>query len=70
MGIKEIGPASFIAPAVKKGDSNLRDWVNTEITNLVNDGFFKKTYDQELKPYFTEDVKPQDILIQSVPPAN
>ncbi|MFN8090363.1 MAG: transporter substrate-binding domain-containing protein [Mycobacterium sp.] len=70
VGIKEIGPASFIAPAVKKGDSNLRDWVNTEITNLVNDGFFKKAYDQELKPYFTEDVKPQDILIQSVPPAN
>lgn len=70
VGIKELGTAAFIAPAVKKGDTNLVDWVNTEITNLTNSGFFKQAYDQQLKPYFTDDVKPQDILIESAPPAN
>lgn len=63
LGIKEIGEPSFIAPAVKKGDSNLLDWVNTEITKLVNDGFLEKTYNEELKPFFSDDVKPSDILI-------
>ncbi len=63
VGIKEIGEQSFIAPAVKKGDSNLLDWVNTEITKLVNDGFLDKAYNDELKPFFSDDVKPSDILI-------
>lgn len=63
VGIKELGEPSFIAPAVKLGDSNLLDWVNTEITKLVNDGFLDKVYDEELKPFFSDDVKPSDILI-------
>jgi polar amino acid transport system substrate-binding protein len=63
VGIKEIGEPSFIAPAVKKGDSNLLDWVNTEITKLVNDGFLDKAYNEELKPFFSDDVKSSDILI-------
>lgn len=67
VGIKEIGEPSFIAPAVKKGDSNLLDWINTEITALVDDGFLVKAYDEELKPFFTDDVKPADILIAQQP---
>jgi polar amino acid transport system substrate-binding protein len=67
MGIKEIGEPSFIAPAVKKGDSNLLDWVNTDITKLLNDGFFNKVYDDQLKPFFSVDVKPSDILIEKKP---
>lgn len=63
VGIKQLGEPSFIAPAVKKGDSNLLDWVNTEITRLVNDGFLDKAYETELKPFFSDDVKPSDILV-------
>lgn len=63
VGIKEIGEQSFIAPAVKKGDGNLLDWVNAQITKLVSDGFLDKAYNEELKPFFSDDVKPSDILI-------
>lgn len=63
VGIKELGDPSFIAPAVKKGDGNLLAWVDTEITKLVNDGFLDKVYNEELKPFFSDDVKPSDILI-------
>lgn len=63
VGIKELGDPSFIAPAVKKGDTNLLDWLNTEITKLVNDGFLDKAYNEDLKPFFSDDVKPSDILI-------
>lgn len=63
VGIKQIGEPSFIAPAVKKGDSNLLDWINQEITKLTADGFFEKAYTEDLKPFFSDDVKPSDILI-------
>lgn len=63
VGIKEIGETSFIAPAVKKGNSNLLEWVNAEIIRLRADGFLDKAYDTELKPFFSDDVKPTDILI-------
>lgn len=63
VGIKEIGEPSFIAPAVKKGDSNLRDWINTEIAKLTSDGFFERAYVEDLKPFFSDDVKPSDILV-------
>lgn len=63
VGIKELGDASFIAPAVKKGDGNLLDWVNTDIATLLSDGFFDRAYNEELKPFFSADVKPSDILI-------
>lgn len=63
VGIKELGDPSFIAPAVKKGDGNLLGWVDTEITKLVNDGFLDKAYNEELKPFFSDDIKPSDILI-------
>lgn len=63
VGIKELGDPSFIAPAVKKGDSDLLGWVNGEITKLSADGFFDKAYEQDLKPFFSDDVKPSDILV-------
>ncbi|MFM8792016.1 MAG: transporter substrate-binding domain-containing protein [Solirubrobacterales bacterium] len=63
VGIKELGDPSFIAPAVKKGDTELLDWVNTEITKLISDGFLDQAYAAELKPFFSDDVKPSDILV-------
>lgn len=63
VGIKELGDPSFIAPAVKKSDGALLGWVDTEITKLVNDGFLDKAYNEELMPFFSDDVKPSDILI-------
>jgi polar amino acid transport system substrate-binding protein len=64
VGIKELGQPSFIAPAVRKGDSNLLDWTNKEISGLIGSGFFEQAYNEDLKPFFTDDVKPQDILIE------
>ncbi len=64
VGIKEIGPRSFIAPAVKKGNTDLRDWVSEQIIELRDNGTLAALFDQDLKPYFTADIRPEDILIQ------
>lgn len=63
VGIKHLGPNSYIAPAVKKGNKSLLDWTNKHINKLNKDGFFVNDYNQELKPYFGDDVKPSDIII-------
>ena len=63
VGIEHLGPNSYIAPAVKKGNKSLLDWTNKHINKLNKDGFFVNDYNQELKPYFGDDVKPSDIII-------
>lgn len=63
VGIKSIGPKSYIAPAVKKGNKSLLDWTNKEITKLTKESFFVKDYNTQLKPYFGKEVKPSDIVL-------
>lgn len=63
VGIKNIGPNQFIAPAVKKGNKSLLNWTNKEITKLANKKFFIADYNKELKPYFGKEVKPNDIVL-------
>lgn len=63
VGIKSIGPKSYIAPAVKKGNKSLLNWTNKEINKLTKQGFFVKDYNTQLKPYFGKEVKPSDIVL-------
>lgn len=63
VGIKNIGPNQFIAPAVKQGNKSLLNWTNKEITRLADKKFFTDDYNKELKPYFGKEVKPSDIVL-------
>ncbi len=63
VGIKTLGPSSYIAPGVKKGNKALLNWTNKEIKKLTKNGFFNKTYKSELAPYFGKDIKASDIVI-------
>lgn len=63
VGIKSIGPKQYIAPAVKKGNKSLQNWMNREITKLNKESFFTSDYNHELKPYFGKEIKPSDIVL-------
>ncbi|WP_211062409.1 cysteine ABC transporter substrate-binding protein [Heyndrickxia faecalis] len=63
VGIKTLGPNQYIAPAVKKGNQSLLNWMNKEITKLNNNGFFKSDYNKNLAPYFGSDIRAEDIII-------
>jgi len=63
VGIKEIGDVSTINPAVKKGNKSLLNWVNKELGELKEDGFFEEAYDETLKPFFGSEVKASDVII-------
>ena len=62
VAIGNIGPAENIAPAVRKGDKALLDWVNGEVAALKQNGKLNAAYEKALKPVYGEKVKPEDII--------
>ncbi|MGF6148062.1 ABC transporter arginine-binding protein 1 precursor [Kingella potus] len=64
VAIGNIGPAEVIAPAVKKGDKALLDWVNGEIAAMKKDGRLKAAYEKTLQPVYGDKVKAEDILAE------
>ena len=62
VGVDSVGGQDVIAPAVKKGDKELLDWINGEIDALSAEGFFAKAYDETLKEHFSDDVKPESVI--------
>lgn len=62
--IKELGDKDVIAPAVKKGNEELRAYINALIVSLANEQFFHKAYDETLKSHFSDDIKADDVVIE------
>lgn len=64
VAIKELGGQDTIAGAVKKGNKELLDVINKEISNLAKDGVIKEAYDKTLLPAYGDDVKSENVIIQ------
>lgn len=62
VGIGSVGEVENIAPAVKKGDTELLNWVNQRIKAMKQDGRLKKAYDTSLKPVYGNKVNPKNLL--------
>lgn len=52
VGMASLGSADTIAPAVTKGNTELRDWINTELETLGKENFVHKAYDETLKSVY------------------
>jgi len=52
VGVPSLGSQDTIAPAVTKGNTELRDWINTELENLGKENFVHKAYDETLKSVY------------------
>lgn len=52
VGIASLGSADTIAPAVTKGNTELKDWINTELETLGKENFVHKAYDETLKSVY------------------
>ncbi len=62
--IKELGEQDFIAPAVRKGNMELLNWLNSEIDKLTAEGFFEEAYKATLQPVYGNTVNPESVLIE------
>lgn len=65
VSIQKIGPDDVIAPAVKKGNKELLDWVNAQILELQAQEFFHKAYDTAVKPFYGDNIDPDNIVIDA-----
>lgn len=64
VGITDLGEISTIAPAVQKGNTELLDYINSEIEILAQERFFHKDYEQTLKPVYGDEVNPDEIVVE------
>lgn len=64
VGITNLGEQDTIAPAVKKGNTDLLEWLNTEIDTFNGNGFMKEAYDSTLLPAYGDSIDPSEILVE------
>ena len=64
VGITDLGQHDFIAPAVKKGNQELLDWLNKDMEKLTKEGVIHQAYEKTLKPVYGDGVKSQDLLVE------
>lgn len=64
VGIKELGNIDAIAPAVKKGNQSLLEWINTEIKSLKAENFFHKAYEATLAPVYGDSVSADSVVVE------
>ncbi len=62
VGIGELGGTDTIAPAVAKGNTELLDWINSEIESLADENFFHADYDETLLDTYGEEFKEQLVV--------
>lgn len=53
-----------IAPAVKKGNTELRDWVNQELENLAKEHFLLELYNKYVKDELGPDTDPYEVITE------
>lgn len=64
VGVSSLGSHDTIAPAVKKGNNELRSWVNDELTKLGEEKFMHKNYQETLLPYYGDGIDPEDVVVE------
>ncbi len=64
IGIATLGSQDVIAPAVAKGNVELKNFINDLIQSLKEEQFFHKAYDLSLKEAFGESIRPEEVVIE------
>ena len=64
VGIEALGEIDVIAPAVKKRNKALLEWLNNEIIELGKENFFHENYDATLKPIYGDSVNPESLVVE------
>ncbi|GHV58767.1 amino acid ABC transporter substrate-binding protein [Campylobacterota bacterium] len=64
LGIATIGKPLPIAPAVRKGNRELRDWINATLFKLGKENFAHKAYEATLKPFLGTDISADDFVVE------
>lgn len=64
VGIESLGSLDTIAPAVQKGNTELLNWLNEEITSLASERFFHRNFEATLAPVYGDSVDPDKLVVE------
>lgn len=64
LGITSLGDKDVIAPAIKKGNPKLLEWLNNEMDSLISSDFLKEAYKETLEPVYGDEIKPEEIIFE------
>lgn len=64
VGVAKLGDQDTIAPAVQRGNTELLNFINTQIDSLAKENFFHKDYEKTLEPVYGDEVSPNDIVVE------
>ncbi|ENV33324.1 cysteine ABC transporter substrate-binding protein [Acinetobacter gerneri] len=62
--ITTLGEHDLIAPAVKKGDKELLDWLNKDLEKLAKEGVIHQAYEKTLLPIYGDSIPAKDLIIE------
>lgn len=64
VAISSLGDEEVIAPAIKKGNKELLDWLDSEIKTLIHNGFIKQVYENTLSPVYGDGIDPKSVIFE------
>jgi polar amino acid transport system substrate-binding protein len=67
VALPTLGDLDYIAPAVKKGNTELLEWLNAEIEKLYEEKFFTNAYEETLKSAFGDTISAEEVVVESKP---
>ncbi|HCG47533.1 transporter substrate-binding domain-containing protein [Corynebacterium flavescens] len=63
-GIASLGDEDTIAAAVAKGNTQLREWLNQQLTDLAGEQFFHKDFDETLRPVYGDNISADELVVE------
>jgi polar amino acid transport system substrate-binding protein len=64
VGISSLGSVEGIAPALKKGNTKLLNFINKTIEELAEEQFFHKNFEATLRPIMGTKANPDDFVVE------
>jgi len=64
VGISSLGPVESIAPAIRKENPELLDFINKTVEKLEAEQFFHKNFEANLRTFMGAEANPDDFLVE------
>lgn len=64
VGVESVGSLDSIAPAVQRGNTELLEWINDEITALEPEQFFHKAFEETLAPVYGDSISADSLVVE------
>ena len=66
VNIKNLGTTDFLALGVRKNNKEMLSFLNNEMILMAKQGYFKKLFDEDIKPFYKENAEKKYFLLEDL----